>query len=97
MTNDCFDQIGFQRTRPSSAYPGLITTAALVFSIAVAAAAVSIGMARADTLTVIAESAGGRLALATFVGPVLAGIGGLTAGMFSVGGPGTRSDRSDSR
>jgi hypothetical protein len=91
MTNDCY-QVGFQhpairrqraQTRPTStAYPGLITTAALVFSIAVAAIAVSMGMARADTLTTIAESDGGRFALATFVGLVLAGMGGLTAVMF---------------
>jgi hypothetical protein len=91
MTNDC-NQVGFEhpairrqraQTRPmSTAYPGLITTAALVFSIVVAATAVSMGMARADTLTTIAESDGGRLALATMVGLVLAGMGGLTAAMF---------------
>ena len=90
MTNNCY-QVGFQhpairrqraQTRPSNEYPGLITTAALVFSIAVAAIAVSMGMARADTLTTIAESDGGRFALATFVGLVLAGMGGLTAVMF---------------
>jgi hypothetical protein len=90
MTNDCY-QVGFEhpairrqraQTRPSTAYPGLITTVALVFSIVVAATAVSMGMARADTLTAIAESDGGRLALATLVGLMLAGMGGLTAVML---------------
>ena len=91
MTNDCFDQVGFQhpairrqraRKRPSTAYPGLITTAALVFSIAVAATAVSIGMARADTLTAIAESDSGASPWQRLSVLVLAGMGGLTAVMI---------------
>ena len=57
----------------------LVTTAALVVSLVVAATAVSIGIARADTLGSIAESNGGRFALAIVLALVIAGMGGLTA------------------
>jgi hypothetical protein len=59
----------------------LVTTTTLVVSIVIAATVVSIGIARADTLVPIADSNGGRLALALFLGLVIAGMGGLTATM----------------
>jgi type IV secretory pathway VirB2 component (pilin) len=57
----------------------LIATVALAISIAVAATVVSMGMARADMLSGIADSDNGPFALAGFVGLVLAGMGGLIA------------------
>jgi hypothetical protein len=57
----------------------VVTAAALVVSLFVAATAVSIGLARADTLGPIADSGSARFALASFLGLVLAGMGGLTA------------------
>ena len=57
--------------------PLLMLTATLVLSVAVAFTAVSIGIARADTLTPFGGS--GRLALAMLVGLIISGVGGLTA------------------
>ncbi|MEX2034711.1 MAG: hypothetical protein WEA28_05920 [Xanthobacteraceae bacterium] len=63
----------------------LVTTMTLVVSIVIAATVVSIGIARADTLVPIADSSGGRLALALLLGLVIAGMGGLTATMVHGG------------
>ena len=83
MTNDLIER---SRRRPALADPALIvTTVTLVVSLVVAATAVSIGIARADTLAPIAGSGGGRLALAVFLGLVIAGMGGLTAAMVHDG------------
>jgi hypothetical protein len=63
----------------------LVTTAALVVSLAVAATAVSIGIARADALAQVADSGGGRLVAAMVVALVISGIGGLTAAVVKDG------------
>jgi hypothetical protein len=57
MTSTLFDRIGFSHpiqrdralTRRNRAFAELITTAALLVSLAIAVTAVSIGIARADT------------------------------------------------
>ncbi len=59
----------------------LITTAALALSTAVAVTAVSIGIARADTMVAASSGDGAPLAIALFLGLLLAGMGGLTAMM----------------
>ena len=59
----------------------LITTAALALSTAVAVTAVSIGIARADTAVAAANGDGAPIAIALFLGLLLAGMGGLTAMM----------------
>ena len=56
----------------------LIASAALVVSIAVAATAVSIGIARADAITP-ADHYGARIAAATIAGLTLTAMGGATA------------------
>ena len=61
--------------------PLLMLTATLVLSVAVAFTAVSIGIARADTLVPFGGSGGGRLALAMLLGLIIAGMGGLTAAL----------------
>ena len=63
--------------------PLLMLTATLVLSVAVAFTAVSIGIARADTLAPFGGS--GRLALAMLVGVAIAGVGGLTAALVHNG------------
>jgi hypothetical protein len=62
----------------------LITTAALALSTAVAATAVSIGMARADAITGAAKVGDEAFAVAMLIGFMLVAIGGLTA--IAVGG-----------
>jgi hypothetical protein len=66
----------------------LITTAALAISTAVAATAVSIGIARADVIAGGMRSEGRALALALIVGLLLLALGGLGA----VAGGGMRRD-----
>ena len=63
--------------------PLLMLAATLVLSLAVAFTAVSIGIARADTLAPFGGS--GRLALAMLVGITIAGVGGLTAALVHNG------------
>ena len=63
----------------------IVTTISLVVSLVIAVTAVSIGIARADTLVPLADSGGGRLALAMLVALVIAGMGGLTAVMVRDG------------
>ena len=72
-----------ERSRKRHAFadlPLLVLTASLVLSLTVAFTAVSIGIARADTLVPFGGG-GGRLALAMLVGVVIAGMGGLTAAL----------------
>jgi hypothetical protein len=61
--------------------PLIVLTVALTLSLVVAFSAVSIGIARADTLMPFGGSGSGRLALAMLVGLVIAGVGGLTAAL----------------
>ena len=63
----------------------IVTTISLVVSLVIAVTAVSIGIARADALVPLADSGGGRLALAMLVALVIAGMGGLTAVMVRDG------------
>jgi hypothetical protein len=56
----------------------LIATVALALSTLVMVTAVSIGIARADTIGV-ADHASAPVALALFIGLLLSGMGGLTA------------------
>ncbi|MCX7311635.1 MAG: hypothetical protein WCG92_13860 [Hyphomicrobiales bacterium] len=63
--------------------PLIVLTLALVFSLVVAFSAVSIGIARADTLMPFGGSGNGRLALAILVGVAIAGVGGLTAALVA--------------
>lgn len=90
MTFDCIDRTGF--TPPSStrahghrstALAQLVTSAALVLSIAVAATAVSVGIARADGLAAVAEDSSTHVAV--LLSLLLVGMGGLTA-WLSFGG-----------
>jgi hypothetical protein len=57
----------------------LIATVALAVSLVIAATAVSIGMARAQTLGAVGNQDGAPLAIALFLGLIMAGMGGLTA------------------
>ena len=66
------------RQRPI-AFVELITTAALALSTAVAVTAVSIGIARADTVGVIAKGDSTPFAIALFIGLLLSAMGGFTA------------------
>jgi len=64
-----------------AAVPLIALAAALVVSLVIAFTAVSIGIARADTLVPFGGSGGGRLALAMLLGLIIAGMGGLTAAL----------------
>jgi hypothetical protein len=57
----------------------LIATVALAVSLAIAATAVSIGVARAQALDAVAHSDTASFAIAVFFGLLMAGMGGLTA------------------
>lgn len=73
-----------ERSRKRHAFadlPLFVLAATLVVSLAIAFTAVSIGIARADTLVPFGGTGSGRLALAMLVGLVIAGMGGLTAAM----------------
>jgi len=73
-----------ERSRQRHAFVGLpviLITLSLAVSLMIAATAVSIGIARADTLIPAAGGGSGRLMVALFVGLVIAGMGGLTAAM----------------
>ena len=65
--------------------PLIVLTVALLFSLVVAFSAVSVGIARADTLMPFGGSGGGRLALAMLVGLTIAGVGLLTAALVRGG------------
>jgi hypothetical protein len=73
-----------ERSRQRHACAGLpvvIATLSLVVSLVIAATAVSIGIARADALVPMTGGGGSMLALAVFVGLVIACMGALTTGM----------------
>jgi hypothetical protein len=83
MTLDHIDRTGFaprhharSQDHRSAAVAQLVTSAALVFSIAIAATAVSIGIARADGLAATATDPGTHVAIASII--ALAGLGGMT-------------------
>jgi hypothetical protein len=59
----------------------LVTTVTLVVSLVIAFTVVSIGIARADTLMPFAGNGNARLALSIPLGLLIAGLGGLTAGL----------------
>ena len=83
-----------ERARRRHAFAGLpviLITLSLAVSIVIAATAVSIGIARADTL-LPASHGGGRLMFVLFVALVIAGIGGLTAAMVKTEGHPQRRD-----
>ena len=70
-----------ERSRQRVAFAGLpviLITLSLAMSIVIAATAVSIGIARADTLMPAAGSSG-RLMFVLFVAFIIASMGGLTA------------------
>lgn len=88
MTRDQIATIGFQHpvrsrrplTTRKVAFAELIMTTALVLSIAVAATAVGIGIARADVIGPFAGTErDGTLAIAAFLGLLIAGMGGIVA------------------
>lgn len=88
-------ELGFQhpmrrdralKTRGNT-FAGLITGIALLFSIVVAATAVSIGIARAGALAAAGEG-DGPLALAAFLGLIFAGMGGITVAVMMRRDPG---------
>jgi len=66
------------RRQRSAMLAQLIASLALAVSIAVVATAVSIGIARADALAPV-ENDGSRLAAASIIAVLLAGMGGVTA------------------
>ncbi len=77
MTFDRKDRTGFaphrsarRHGRRSTAVAQLITSAALVLSITVAATAVTIGIARADGLIAVAEGSSRQLAVGTVIAMV---------------------------
>ena len=61
------------------AITGLVTSIALLVSIVIAGTAISIGIARAGSLTAIASADHDPLAIAVFLALVFAGMGGVTA------------------
>jgi hypothetical protein len=67
------------RKRRSVACVELITTAALALSTAIAATAVSMGIARADVVGAVANGDSAPFAVALLIGLLLAAMGGLTA------------------
>jgi hypothetical protein len=69
------------RTRWSAAAVEMAATVGLALSTLVAITAVSIGIARADVLAAQTDADGASLAIALFIGLLLAGMGGLTAVM----------------
>ena len=73
-----------ERSRKRHAFadvPLIVLAITLVVSLVIAFTAVSVGIARADTLVPFGGSGSGRLALAMIVGFAIAGMGGLTAAL----------------
>jgi len=70
------------RRRHEFADVGLVvTTVTLVLSLVIAFTAVSIGIARADTIVPFGGGGSGRIVLAMLMGVMIAGMGGLTAAL----------------
>ena len=80
MTYDLIE--GSRRRRQFGDATLLLTTFALVLSLAVAITTVSIGIARADTLGAIADVGGGRFALLFVLSLIIAGGCGLAAALL---------------
>ena len=79
MTKELIERSG---TRHAFAdVPLIVLTVSLLVSLVIAFSAVSVGIARADTLMPFGGSGSGRLALAMLVGFVIAGVSGLTAAL----------------
>jgi hypothetical protein len=78
-------QQAFSKRR--SAGVELIATVALAVSLIIAATAVSLGVARAQAFRTASDGDGAPLAVAVFLGAVMAGMGGLTA--MAARGPGS--------
>jgi hypothetical protein len=77
------DNTGFGRpSRERSALAELVATAGLALSTIIAATAVSIGIARADTISGVVDNDMGMFALALLLGLIFIGMGGLTAIML---------------
>ena len=99
MTRDQIAGIGFQHpvrnrrplTPRNVAFAELIMTSALVISIVVAATAVGIGIARAD-VTASISGHDGTVAIATFLGLLIAGMGGIIAAVTRRVGGKARQD-----
>ncbi len=73
-----------ERSRKRHAFadvPLIVLAVTLVVSLVIAFTAVSVGIARADTLVPFGGSGSGRLALAMLVGVAIVGMGGLTAAL----------------
>ena len=79
MTKKLIDRSG--QRHAFADVPLIVLAVSLVLSLVVAFTAVSIGIARADTLVPFGGGGSGRLALAMLVGVVIAGLGGLTAAL----------------
>jgi len=86
MPRDLTDGVGFGHpsvrkgaVKRRSMFPELIATIGLALCLVVALTAVSIGLARADTLGIIGDVEGSRLAVAIMLGLIMVGMGGLTA------------------
>jgi hypothetical protein len=90
MTKELIERAGKRHALADA--PLVVLTAALVLSLAIAFTAVSIGIARADTLVPFGGSGSGRLALAMLVGVIIAGMGGLTAALVHNGKSPPRRD-----
>jgi hypothetical protein len=73
MRSEGIDRTGFaprcreRHGRRSTAFAQLITSAALMLSIAVAATAVTLGIARADGLVAVAQDSSAHVAIGTVV------------------------------
>jgi hypothetical protein len=82
MCSDFSPPLGFQapvRKRRGIAFAELFLTLALALSTAIALTAVSLGMARADTLGSIITDDSGSMGVALLLGSALAVMGALTA------------------
>jgi LDH2 family malate/lactate/ureidoglycolate dehydrogenase len=81
MTSDRNDRTGFaphrreRRRGRSTAFAQLITSVALVLSIAVAATAVSMGIARADGVAAVAQDSSTHVAIASVLAMVVIAAG----------------------
>ncbi len=81
MTSEGIDRTGFaprcreRHGRRSTAFAQLITSAALMLSIAVAATAVTLGIARADGLVAVARDSSSHIATGTVLAMIVIAAG----------------------
>jgi hypothetical protein len=78
MTNELIER---SRKREFADVALIVTTVALVVSLVIAFTAVSIGIARADTLAPFTDGSGGCLVFSLSVGLAIAGIGVAAAAL----------------